>query len=174
MAMTFHETEQVVPFRCAIYLDWLNIKMSGGQKLDFDQLFEHIRKKGGIIRVANFYAPEPENNQYSFYDATRKSGFKVVLVPEKGRAGRGEFNCDTMMTVDMVTQTERLDAVYLIANDSDYIPAVKYLRSKGIRTLLIHVENPSNDLRNEVDEWRYFKQLNLIQDKKEPLDKKCC
>jgi len=164
--MTFHETKQEAPFRCAIYFDWLNIKMSGGGNLDFDKLFEHIRKKSGIVRIANFYAPEANEKQGSLYDAIRKSGFKIVLVPEKGRGERGQFNCDTMMSVDMVTQTDGLDAVYLLTNDYDFIPAVRYLRGKGIRILLIHVDEPSNDLRNEVDEWRHAGQLNLIPEKR--------
>ena len=48
--MTFNDTKQVVPFRCAIYFDWLNIKMNGGRDINFDRLFEHIRSRGGMIR----------------------------------------------------------------------------------------------------------------------------
>ncbi|MFZ2653808.1 MAG: NYN domain-containing protein [Victivallales bacterium] len=165
--MTFNDTKQSVPFRCAIYFDWLNIKMNGGKDLSFDRLFDHIRGRGGIIRIANFYAPEPEGNQISFYDAVKRSGFKIVYIQEKGRCGRGQFNCDTLMAVDMVTQTEGLDAVYLLTNDFDFIHPVRYLRAKGIRTMLIHVESPSNDLREEVDEWKHAGQLNLLENRKD-------
>ncbi len=163
--MTFNNTKQVNPFRCAIYFDWLNFKMNGGRDINFDKLFDHIRLRGGIVRIANFYAPEPEGNQISLYDAVKRSGFKIVYIQEKGRAGRGQFNCDTLMAVDMVTQTDGLDAVYLLTNDFDFIHPVRYLRAKGIRTMLIHVEHPSNDLREEVDELRHAGQLELLESK---------
>jgi len=63
------------------------------------------------------------------------------------------------MAVDMVTQSRDVDAVYLLSNDADFIPAVEYLQSLGKRVLLIHGDNPSNNLRKSVDEWRHFGQL---------------
>ncbi len=159
--MTFNDVISR-PFRCNVYMDWLNFKMNGGRDIKFDKLFEHIHLRGGNVKIANFYAPEAEDeNQRRFYDAIRRSGFKIEYIEEKGRGHSGKFNCDTMMAVDMVAQADGIDAVYLLTNDYDYIHPVRYLRSRGIRTLLIHAERPSNDLRDEVDEWRMFKQLEL-------------
>jgi len=43
---------------------------------------------------------------------------------------------------------------------------VTYLQSIGKRVLLIHGDEPSNDLRKNVDEWRHLGQLKLIREKK--------
>ncbi len=67
------------------------------------------------------------------------------------------------MAVDMVTQSNNADAIYLLSNDADFIPAVGYLQSTGKRVLLIHSDKPSCDLKKAVDESRHLGQLHLLR-----------
>ena len=159
--MTFNDTAELVPFRANIFVDWLNIKKHGGRDLDFSKLMSLIRSKGGLICRANIYLPEANGGQQSLYDALRRTGFKLVIIPESQNKGP---NCDTRMIVDMVTESENVDTVYLISNDSDFVPAVQYLQSQGKRVLLIHADKPSNRLRNIVDEWRHLGQLKILRE----------
>ena len=157
--MTFNETAVVSPFKANIFIDWLNLKANGGEKLDFWKLSELIVKRGGIVCRANIYVPEADTGQVIFYDVIKKAGFKLIVIPPKSE----RVNCDTMMSVDMVTQSHGVDAVYLLSNDADFVPAVEYLQSIGKRVLLIHAQNPSNRLRHSVDEWRMLEQLELLR-----------
>jgi hypothetical protein len=158
--MTFNETPAVSPFKANIFVDWLNLKANGGQALDFWKLMELIVNRGGMVRRANIYLPEVEQGQVGFYDAIKKAGFKLIVIPPKGDG----INCDTMMSVDMVTQSYGVDVVYLLSNDADFVPAVEYLQSIGKRVLLIHAHDPSNQLRRAVDEWRMLEQLKLLKE----------
>jgi uncharacterized LabA/DUF88 family protein len=162
--MTFSEMNSLVSFKSNVFIDWLNVKANWSGTLDFFKLMKHIRDKGGVILRANIYLPEPDKAQISFYDAIKAAGFKHIYIKEKYG---GSTNCDTRMVVDMVTQSHDVDVIYLLSNDADFIPAVSYLQSIGKRVLLIHGDNPSNDLRRTVDEWRHLGQLSLSKEDKE-------
>ena len=160
--MTFNDKTVPIPFKANIFIDWLNVKANGGIGLDFFKLIQHIRDKGGIILRAVMYVPNPDDNQISFFDSMKSAGFKLVYIKEK----YFKVNCDAMMAVDMITQSLNVDVVYMLFNDADFIPAVSYLQSIGKRVLLIHSDDPSNELRKTVDEWRHLRQLNLIHERK--------
>lgn len=160
--MTFNEISTIAAFKANVFIDWLNVKANGGQGLDFFKLMSLIREKGSILFRAAIYVPEPEDEKIrNFYDAMKKAGLKLIYIREKWE----KVNCDAIMAVDMVTQSRDVDAVYLLSNDADFIPAVEYLQSLGKRVLLIHGDNPSNNLRKSVDEWRHFGQLGLIRER---------
>ncbi len=159
--MTFHELEFPVPFKANVYVDWLNIKKHGGAELDFDKLFRLIHNRSGCVLRAIIYLPAAESEgEERLHDAMVRSGFQLFRMEGE------KVNCDSQMTVDMVTQCGGVDVVYLVANDSDYLPAVRYLQSLGKRVLLIHADKPSNELRRVADEWRKLEQLDLLR--KEP------
>ena|ERR1051326_4458216 len=148
-------------FHAGVYVDWLNIKMNGGRDLHFAKLLGYIRDQGGFVRVANFYAPKADDQQITFYDAVRKSGFRILTIRPKSHDATS-VDADVMLAVDMVAQGTHLDVVYLLTHDSDFIPAVRYLQSKAIRVVLLHADKPSNELRDIVDEWRHLAQLELL------------
>jgi uncharacterized LabA/DUF88 family protein len=153
---------------CGVYLDWLNIKMNGGRELSFDKLLEYIRAQGGFIRCANFYAPEAEGNQMGLYDAARRSGFRIAIVPGKVYGENKSFDCDVMMAVDMVVQGAHFDVVYLLTHDADFLPAVRHLQSQGVRVVLLHADKPSNELRDAVDEWHHLGQFGILPERSAP------
>jgi uncharacterized LabA/DUF88 family protein len=66
------------------------------------------------------------------------------------------------LAVDMVTQGAHLDVLYLLSNDADFIPAVRYLQTQAVRVVLLHADRPSNELRDTVDEWHHIGQLDLL------------
>ena len=156
--MTFQDSPTHPAFKANIFIDWLNVKKNGGKQLSFDNLMALVRKRSGHVVRANIYLPLAEDGQIGLYDAMKKAGFRLVIIEDKW----GNVNCDAKMAVDMVTQSRDVDCVYLLSNDADFVPAVEYLQSIGKRVLLIHGDNPSNRLRDSVDEWRHFSQLNLL------------
>src|ERR1019366_73497 len=111
----------------------------------------------GHVFRANIYLPPAEDGQIGLYDAMKKVGFRLAIIQDKW----GSVNCDTKMAVDMVTQSRDVDCIYLLSNDADFVPAVEYLQFVGKRVLLLHGDIPANRLRDSVDEWRHFSQLNL-------------
>ena len=157
--MTFNEINIKGQFKANVFIDWLNIKANGGYSLDFPKLLHLIRDQGGLIIRANIYLPNPDDMQIKFYDAIKSTGFKLIYIEERFE----KVNCDAIMAVDIITQSLDVDVVYIISNDADFIPAISYLQTIGKRVLLIHGDNPSNNLRRRVDEWRHLRQLDLLQ-----------
>jgi uncharacterized LabA/DUF88 family protein len=149
-----------------IFIDWLNIRENGGRSLDFKKLIKAIEDKDYYIQRINLYAPPHDDNQLGFYDVIRKNGIKIVLIP--GKSARGDkgdsYNCDALMAVDMVTQSNDVDTVCLLSNDADFIPAVEYLQMIGKRVELYHADHPSNLLRTTVDKWHYIVKEDLLKE----------
>jgi len=143
-----------------IFIDWLNIRDNGGRSLQFADLIKAIEDQGYHIQRINLYAPPAEENQTSFYDAIRRNGIKIVLIPGKCDS----YNCDALMAVDMVTQSNNVDTIFLLSNDADFIPAVEYLQMIGKRVELYHGDSPSNKLRTTVDKWYHITKENLTKD----------
>ena len=53
----------------------------------------------------------------------------------------------------MLHSTKRsIDEAFIIAGDSDFIPAIRTAKAEGLITYLVHGANSHDDLLDEVDE----------------------
>ena len=53
----------------------------------------------------------------------------------------------------MLQATKRTaDEVFIIAGDSDFVPAIRSVKSEGVIVYLVHGANPHDDLLDEADE----------------------
>ncbi len=160
------------------YLDRVLDSKRQGNRIDFDKLVDNIVEKSGtdrnIIRVYYYhclpYQDSPPTQEQSdkfgraqrfFRALQRTSRFEVRM----GRlAFRGtktdntpifeQKRVDLMLGLDLMSLAVKhiVDEVFLIAGDSDFVPAVNAVKKEGIVVYLVHGDTPHDDLLDEVDE----------------------
>ena len=59
-----------------------------------------------------------------------------------------------MLGLDLMSLAVKhiVDEVFLIAGDSDFVPAVNAVKKEGIVVYLVHGDTPHDDLLDEADE----------------------
>jgi uncharacterized LabA/DUF88 family protein len=143
----------------------MNIMRSGG----YGMRYEVIRRLAAhnsddVIRLNAYVALDEERaasdpgykNTLNFILTLRDLGFKVVEKPirwytdESGRT-YGKANLDMEMALDIISQSERLDVIYLFTGDGDFVSVVTMVQNKGCRVELVAFNNVSSRLRREVD-----------------------
>jgi uncharacterized LabA/DUF88 family protein len=89
---------------------------------------------------------------------------KGVHVEEVNLPGSSEKGVDTMISSLMETYSAQYNNILLISHDRDFVPILKKLREKGIKTYLIALnDHIPHELSNEsyytigmYEEWRHF------------------
>jgi uncharacterized LabA/DUF88 family protein len=87
--------------------------------------------------------------------------FVLTKVPEKwrGRFSKSEKGIDTEMCCDalLLAATGKLDRLFLLTNDEDFIPLCKRIKELGANISLIHLhqtkDSLSSKLREECDSY---------------------
>ena len=77
----------------------------------------------------------------------------------EGRYHLDELICeqkqiDLLLGVDLMLHAAKgtVDEIFLVAGDSDFVPAIRAVKSEGVLVYLVHGENPHDDLLDEADE----------------------
>ena len=152
--------------------------MTAGKRVNYRALVSTIVDSAGgdrdIIRVYYYHClpyqdhpPTPEQSerfgrmQRFFRALQRTPRFEV----KEGRlAYRGLDNqgnpifeqkrIDLLLGIDLVLHSAKrsIDEAFIIAGDSDFIPAIRAAKSEGVVVYLVHGANPHDDLLDEVDE----------------------
>ncbi len=87
-------------------------------------------------------------NTLNFILTLRDLGFKAVekairwYTDDSGRT-YGKANLDMEMGLDIVSQSDRLDLIYLFTGDGDFCSVVSMVQNKGCRVELIAFNNVS-------------------------------
>lgn len=151
--------------KVGVYVDSMNIMRSGGYGMRYEVVRRLADQDGNEVLRLNAYVALDEERAAS--DPTYKStlnfiltlrdlGFKVVEKPirwftdESGRT-YGKANLDMDMALDIISQSDRLDLIYLFTGDGDFCSVVNIVQAKGCRVELVAFNNVSARLRREVD-----------------------
>jgi len=151
--------------RVGVYVDSMNIVRNGGYGMRYEVLRRYAARNGEeVVRLNAYVALDVERaGSDPNYDATlnfistlRDLGFKVIEKPirwfkdESGRA-YGKANADMEMALDIISQSDRLDIIYLLTGDGDFCNVVTMVQNKGCRVEAVAFCNVSAQLRREVD-----------------------
>jgi uncharacterized LabA/DUF88 family protein len=151
--------------RVGIYVDSMNIMRSGGYGMRYEVIRRFAARDDAEVMRLNAYVAIDEDraisdpnykNTLNFMLTLRDLGFKVVEKPirwytdESGRT-YGKANCDMDMALDIISQSDRLDLIYLFTGDGDFCSVVTMVQNKGCRVELLAFANVSGRLRREVD-----------------------
>lgn len=160
------------------YLDHVLADVTGGKRIDYQSLISAIVVKAGgdrdIIRIYYYhclpYQDNPPTKEQSerfgkmqrFFRALQRTPRFAVRegrlafrgLDDKGKLVFEQKRVDLLLGIDLVLlSTKRvIDEAFIIAGDSDFIPAIRTTKSEGVITYLIHGANPNDDLLDEVDE----------------------
>jgi uncharacterized LabA/DUF88 family protein len=151
--------------KAGIYVDSMNIVRNGGYGMRYEVLRRFASRNGEeVVRLNAYVAFDEEragsdpnyNATLNFISTLRDLGFKVIEKPIrwfKDESGRtyGKSNADMDMALDIISQSDRLDVVYLLTGDGDFCNVVNMIQNKGCRVELIAFCNVSSQLRREVD-----------------------
>ena len=151
--------------RIGVYVDSMNIMRCGGYGMRYEVIRRFVGRDGDEVMRLNAYVAIDEEraisdpnykNTLNFILTLRDLGFKAVEKPirwytdDSGRT-YGKANLDMEMALDIVSQSERLDLLYLLTGDGDFCSVVTMVQNKGCRVELIAFANVSGRLRREVD-----------------------
>lgn len=172
------DMHRVAIFVDGSYLDKVLDPMRHGRKVDYHLLLANIIRKAGadreIIRIYYYHClpyqdnpPTPEqslkigNAQRFFRALQRTSRFEVRLgrLAYRGDDSTGkpiyeQKRVDLLLGIDLTLHAARgtVDEIFIVAGDSDFIPAIIAAKSEGIVTYLVHGAHAHDDLLDEVDE----------------------
>ena len=170
--------------RVAVFIDGSNfynrIKEAGffrdKKALDYAKLINRLRRGGNVV-LARYYigiirdfentekGGKAVKSQQKFLERVRQSGITVVpgrtmyhdcVVREKG--------VDVKLAVDLVIEAadDHFDHAVLVSSDTDLLPAVQYIRSKGKRIEYVGFSHkPSIALVTGCDEVTLLKGEDL-------------
>ncbi len=146
-------------------MDSMNIMRSGGYGMRYEVIRRLATQNGDeVIRLNAYVALDEERaasdpgykNTLNFILTLRDLGFKVIEKPirwytdDSGRT-YGKANLDMEMALDIISQSDRLDVIYLFTGDGDFVSVVTMVQNKGCRVELVAFNNVSARLRREVD-----------------------
>jgi len=160
------------------YLDKVLDPMRHGRKVDYRLLLTNIVSKAGtdreVIRIYYYHClpyqdnpPTPEQSlkissaQRFFRALQRTPRFEVRQgrLAYRGNDSEGrpiyeQKRIDLLLGIDLTLHAAKrtVDEVFMIAGDSDFIPAIQAAKSEGIVTYLAHGPFAHDDLLDEVDE----------------------
>ena len=159
------------------YLDRAPDNKRQGNRIDYGKLIDNFINKAGadreLIRVYYYHclpyqATPPTLEQSQKFSSAqrfmralqRTARFEVRL----GRlAYRGNYadgtpileqkRIDLMLGLDLMSLASKhiVDEVFLVAGDSDFVPAVSAVKKEGIVVYLVHGDRPHDDLLDEAD-----------------------
>lgn len=160
------------------YLDRELDSKRQGNRIDYRKLVSVIAEKSGtdkeIVRVYYYHClpyqdrhPTAEQSEkfsraQGFFRALqRTSRFEVRIGRLAFRGNREDGTpifeqkrVDLMLGLDLMSLAVKhmIDEVFLVAGDSDFVPAVNAVKKEGIVVYLVHGDTPHDDLLDEVDE----------------------
>jgi len=141
-------------------VDSMNIMRNGGYGMRYEVIRRFVQANGDeVIRLNAYVAIDEERavsdpaykNTLNFILTLRDLGFKVVEKPirwytdESGRT-YGKANLDMEMALDIISQSDRLDLIYLFTGDGDFSSVVTMVQNKGCRVELVAFANVSHRL----------------------------
>lgn len=160
------------------YLDRELNNKRHGRSIDYKKLVDDIvagtPNEKEIIRVYYYHClpyqdnppTEEQTNKFgraqSFFRALQRTSRFEVRLGRLAYRGNKDDNTpifeqkrvDLMLGLDLMSLSakQKIDEVFLIAGDSDFVPAGSAVKKEGLVVYLVHGEKPHDDLLDEVDE----------------------
>jgi uncharacterized LabA/DUF88 family protein len=133
--------------------------------------------EGGVFQVDPQESERKRIQQQGFIRMLNRNGYQVVRKPVKVFAdGNTKADLDIELAIDMLTLANRCDRMILVSGDSDFVPVVKAVGMRGVRTQVVASQAPaaysstpehprpfparaSDDLLDAADEFTELKDL---------------
>lgn len=138
--------KKLINQRVAMLIDAENVELHArnayNTRIDYEKLIQEISPRE-VIR-ALYFKPVAKFTK-SWEQVLAGWGYEVKASPK---------NADCWLTISAVTLAEKCDVVVLVGGDSDYLPLLWYLQSKGVKTeVWSWLDCTSIELKNVADEF---------------------
>ncbi len=131
----------------AIFVDAANVFYSQqtlGWRVDYEK-FLNQWKQTGKVSGAYFYTAviSANDKQLDFFKALKKIGYEVisrevkVIRDEKNKKSVQKGNFDVKLGMDLVIKAKTYKTAILVSGDSDFEPAVEYLKSSNKKVIIV-------------------------------------
>ena len=126
--------------RVLVFLDFANVDAGSRPfaRVNYARLLEYLAQGRFLVEAYAYVPVDPRcpDGRRGLIRHLQSSGWMVY--PKVGKiAGAGyKSNTDVEMTIDMIRSAEQIrpDIIVLCSGDGDFIPVVRELRRRGIRT----------------------------------------
>lgn len=140
--------------RIGIYVDIQNVYYGAmdnfKRKIDFKKLTESI-VRGRKLSVANAYLVNADNDNTNFVSFLKQIGYNIVSKDLKKRSdGSAKGNLDIEMTIDIMTDKDKLDTVVLVSGDGDFVALVEHLKAQNIQVEVHSFSGIKNSTSQEL------------------------
>jgi len=134
-----------------------------------DYLVKIIKEKGQKLNEASLLLLSRHLQRTKFYLKLQKFGYELHLKPvklydqEDGTTKR-KANCDVDMAFYLMKEKDNFDQAVILSGDGDFLPALKYLRDKG-KKIIILARGPrtAREIRQFAgSDFRDFEYLKFI------------
>ena len=159
----------VIKQKVGIFVDVPNllygVDVDDGTEIDMGNLLSLLCKDRELVR-ATAYSPivddsdEPLQEQ-RFVKPFVAHNYRIVTKPMKRFSdGSVKGNLDIELVVDMITMSDRLDVIILVSGDADFLKAIQYTQSKGIKVEVASFpKSTSVELKAVADEYLDLSKL---------------
>ena len=123
--------------------------------IDFGRLLYQVTETDITdVKKAVLFGSKPTDKD-SLWDAMRQSGFTVIN--KERNAANKEKQIDTGIVAEILktlyTEAAENDVFVLVMGDSDYVPIMRQISEKGIRTTVAFWDHASGELRQAADKF---------------------
>lgn len=134
---TKHEDQRV-----GIFVDVQNLYYSArniyNARVNFSAIIKETVGKRKLIRALAYVIRAQMPEEQLFFDALSKAGYEVKAKDLQvffGGTKKGDW--DVGITMDVIKQMSKIDAVVLASGDGDYVPLLEYVKNFGIRAEVV-------------------------------------
>jgi hypothetical protein len=124
---------------------------------DFGKLYRAVCPAEAQIGRSSLFGSRPPQNDH-LWEMARQEGFEVSVFDRN--VANKEKEVDVAIATQIIEDSflymkpERSDKVVLLSGDRDYLPTVKSLKARGLKTLVVFWKHAtSHDLRAEADDF---------------------
>lgn len=144
----------------AIYLDFENLAISAetvypskNKPLDLEPIVDFATTKG-VICVRKAYGDWSKEIFAQYQHNLMEQGFELIHLPETNLQGKN--GSDVRLAVDVMAYVEsfpEIDTFVIGSGDTDFIPLIQHLRSRGKAVIIVGFEHSVGKLvkRNSVE-----------------------
>ena len=156
--------------KVSLFIDAANIlysQQSLGWRIDYRKLKKYFEDKASL-KKAFFYSGKISENkkQDKFFKLMEKFGYLVKTKEVKwikdhnGKILKGKGNLDVELALDLTHTAGDFDTAILLSGDSDFAPAVSFIKSLGKTVIVISSRNHiSRELINVANLYLPFDKL---------------
>lgn len=148
-----------------VFIDAANVIYSLrdlGWKIDYKRFQEFFRTKSKLVDIY-FYTAffNTDVGRKNMLEMLSRKGFKIRSKEVKSIKTSGgimhKANCDVELTMDAMTLYPHFDTAILLTGDGDFVPLVKFLKSKVKKVIIISTRgHVARELVESSDAFLYF------------------